>query len=433
MKMPKNIIILWFSFNSYLGITQTLTLEFCIKQATTKNPDIQLQRYTRDLSASQINIAKSSALPRMSVDVFQSGNFGRSIDRFTNSYIDQFYNTSYAGLNFSMPIFTSFKIKNQINAAKLNLEASEKKIEQELNTLKMEIITTYLTALSNKEIIENFSKQLKSDSIQLLRVLKRKEAGLTSKIDDLQIQTLISNNQISRDDAILSYRLSLISLSQLINFEYNENMTLTSLEPGELLEINLDENKLNEMPELKELMIKNLAQDAMIKSIRADNLPSITLSGNYGAFYASSNQQRNFSQQINDTRNGGVSLGLNIPILGSLQNKANMESQKIQKKINEAAIEKIKTVLKREAIFSIETYKAILQKYENSKLLLKIAKENTDLIASQLDAGVTTMVEYITANNNMEKAANSASQTKYQLILQEILVKFYTTGTFTFN
>ncbi len=432
MKFKINLLIALFLCFSNFGYTQVVTLKYCIDQALSQNPDIAIQKYTKDLSTSQINISKSAVLPRISVDVFQSGNFGRSIDRFTNAYIDQFYNTSYAGLGFLVPVFTSSKIKNQVNASKLNLQATEKKIEQDINNLKIEIITTYLTALSNKEIIQNFNNQLKTDSVQYARLMKRKEAGLTSKIDDLQLQNQLKTNQISRDDARLSYRLSLIQLSQLINTDFNENMTIASIEPSELLDLKMDANILNELPQIKELKLRNLAQESLIKATKADNLPSINLSGNYGTFYASSNQQRNFLQQLNDTRNGSVSLGLNIPILGSFQNKANIESLKIQQKINDATIDKTLTVLQREANLAIANYNAILQKYQNSKLLLEIAKENRDAIANQLEAGVTTMIEYLTAQNNMEKAVNSASQTKYQLVLQEMLVKFYNTGTFSF-
>lgn len=75
-------------------------------------------------------------------------------------------------------------------------------------------------------------------------------------------------------------------------------------------------------------------------------------------------------------------------------------------------------------------YKTYKQRYENAKYLLTLANENISLITEQLTAGTVTMVDYLLAQNNMEKASAALTNSKYQLILQEKILKFYSTGKY---
>ena len=75
-------------------------------------------------------------------------------------------------------------------------------------------------------------------------------------------------------------------------------------------------------------------------------------------------------------------------------------------------------------------FKTYKKRYENARYLLDLAKENILLITEQLTAGTVTMVDFLLAQNNMEKAAAALTNSKYQLILQEKILKFYSQGKY---
>ena len=77
---------------------QSMSLQTCMEVLAKNNltyKDSQLQTQS---SLAQMNQSKSQKLPQIGIGAGQNFNLGRSIDRFTNNYIDQFYNTSYIGL-----------------------------------------------------------------------------------------------------------------------------------------------------------------------------------------------------------------------------------------------------------------------------------------------------------------------------------------------
>lgn len=409
---------------------QQLTLKECVAIALEKHPDIALNELDYEYSATQILQAKSGYLPEISASIFQSGNFGRSIDRFTNSYIDQFYNTSYAGLGFRLPLFTSMRIKSQVASAKLNHEANEYKLARGKNTLTLAVITTYITALSNAEIIENARNQYRSDSINYQRLLEKKAVGLTTRIEELQLLNQLKTDEIAIDDAILNYNLALLELAQLMNTPIASNTSLKPIEPTN--DSYFDQGAdLEKMPEVQELKLKIAAQSENIKATRAQNFPLVQLSGDYGTFFASSNKERSFFQQLNDTRNGSVSLGFSIPIMGNLRSSSVIEGQRVQQKILKANLEKTMLKVQQERDNAYARYLTLRQKYQNANFLLELAKENRAAISEQLNAGLTTMVEFLIAQNNVEKAANTATQSKYQLVMQQMILRFYAQSGFS--
>ena len=170
--------------------------------------------------------------------------------------------------------------------------------------------------------------------------------------------------------------------------------------------------------------------NATIKATKALSYPSLGLSADYGTFYASSNPERSFTQQLNDTRNGSISLGLNIPILRGLQNRPQVQELKVRQMALQNTMDKTQMLIRHEIEMAAARYQTYKQRYENARFLLSLANENISLITEQLTAGTVTMVDYLLAQNNMEKAYAALTNSKYQLILQEKILKFYTTGQY---
>ena len=103
-KAIKFILLLIALLGEQSGHAQQWTLSSCVNQAINNHPDIKSAQLDLGISMAGVDQAKSNFYPEVGVSVFQSGNFGRSIDRFTNAYIDQFYNTTYDGIRLNMPL-----------------------------------------------------------------------------------------------------------------------------------------------------------------------------------------------------------------------------------------------------------------------------------------------------------------------------------------
>ncbi len=429
-KAIKLILFLFALLGQQSGQAQQWTLTSCVNQAINNHPDIKSAQLDLGMSMARVDQAKSNFYPELAASVFQSGNFGRSIDRFTNAYIDQFYNTTYAGVRLNVPVFTSFRNSNLLASAKSSKTASESGIEKNKNILTLTVITYYLNALSQAENIRNAVNQWKNDSIQYQRLLIRKEAGLTTKTEEIQLLNQMKTDEIGVQDAQLNYETAIIDLAQTMNTSLPSTIRLASLDPDENYYFDIQNTFTASLPQINEIKMGIQSLHQTIKATKALSYPSLSLSADYGTFYASSNPERTFTQQLNDTRNGSISLGLNIPILRGLQNRPQVQELKVRQMALQNTMDKTQLGIRQEIDMANTRFKTYKKRYENARYLLELARENISLITEQLTAGTVTMVDFLLAQNNMEKAAAALTNSKYQLILQEKILKFYSQGKY---
>lgn len=412
---------------------QEWTLSSCVKQAIDNHPDIKSAQLDLGVSICRVDQAKSNFYPEFGANIFQSGNFGRSIDRFTNAYIDQFYNTTFAGVRLNSPVFTSFRNSHLLESSKSDVSSRENGVEKAKNLLTLSVITSYLNALSQAENIENALYQFKNDSTQYQRLLIRKEVGLTTKTEEIQLLNQMKADELSVMDAVLNYESAIIQLSQQMNLKLSNKTVLLPLEPDELFKFSDGSSVYERLPEINELKLRIQSQNENIKATKALSYPTIGFNAEYGTFFASSNPERTFSQQLNDTRNGSVSLGLSIPILRGLKNGPVIQELRVQQMATQNTLDKTLLLIHQEIDMALARFNILKKRYENARFLLDLAKENMSLINDQLTAGTVTMVEFQLAQNNMERASGTLTSTKYQLILQEKILKFYSVGKYVLD
>lgn len=427
-----NIIFLFTIICSPLR-AQKFTIKDCIGQAIANSAELKTSILQFENAQNMHLQAKRNILPSLSFGIEQSGNFGRSIDRFTNSYISQFYNSTYSGVQFSMPVFNSFQNRNDIALASTQIEAGKQGIDVAKNLLTLNIISAYMTVLGNIELLHIAENQLLNISNQKQRVDKLLAAGIATSLEEIQIRNQQKTDEISLAEAEMNFEISKTILFQLMNIPYNANAIF---EDNFALIVNqnllIDQEKsIENLPEIKQLNLMYSAQNFGLKSLKANNLPSIRLSGGYGLFYASSNKNRTFTEQLNDTRNGSLSVGLNIPLFRNFINTPRIQNLQIQQKLTFNAIEKTKNQNRQQIETAQITYKAAQKRWQNAQDLEKIASSTMQLVKQQIENGTVKMLDFLIAQANLEKASSAAIQAKYRLLLQHKVLEFYATGSFS--
>ncbi len=420
---------------SHCAVAQNYTLKKCIEVATANNPAYQKTFLTAEVAATNLDQAKARRLPQTQFSVSQGMNFGRSIDRFSNDYINQMYNSTYSGLQVSVPVFKGFQRQFLVESSKFLEEAEKLNIDTEKNRLTLNILKAYLEVLATKEMVQVAEKQLQNSRTQYDRQEKQLQAGVTGKLEQVQFANQVAMNEGGLIDAKVSLQVARLALFQLMNIKPADNIDFESLDISESLSFGIIPEEKDPslfLPEYKSLDIQSKSLDRQIKANNAEKMPEINLYGNYGTFYASSNPERTFIQQINDTRNGSVSLGINIPIFSGILIKPRTQQLQVQKRILENTVSQNKNLLNQE----IETAKlmlsAFVERLENAGRQVEISKENLHLVELRIEAGTINPLEFQVAQASMESAQATQIQSKYRLILQKKLLSFYYTGEFDF-
>jgi outer membrane protein len=414
---------------------QEMTLEKCVSTGVKNHPDFQTQLLAAEAAQIEIASAKSQQLPRLNIEVYQSTNIGRSIDRFTNAYIDQLYNSTFANANFSVPIYRGFQLKHNIRQNELLRDAATTSIESARNQLTIRIVQNYLGVLANQELVKAAERQVRLSQTQADRVTKQIEAGTVGRPVLLQLQTQVANDEFALISAQNNIETTRLLLFQSMNHPPSNSVDFTPLEK-EVVLTNFDRSEfttsINQLPEIKSQEIRIKSFDSQLRSVKADNLPSLDAFANYGSFFASSNPEESFFEQLNGTRNGSVTIGLTIPIFASFRTRPRAQAVSIQKKAAENQLLSNKLQLTQASEQALQSYKNAVKRYQNVQKQVDINQENLNAVTSQVNAGTINVVELLLARTNFDRAQNNFIQTKYELLLQRMLLDFYRTGSFNF-
>jgi outer membrane protein len=414
---------------------QEMTLEECISVGIKNHPDFQTQLLAAEGAEADVRIAKSQQMPRLNMEVYQSTNVGRSIDRFTNAYIDQLYNSTFANASFSVPIYRGFQLKHNIRQNELLREAATTGIESARNQLTIRIAQNYLVILASQELVKAAERQVGLSQTQADRVTKQIEAGTVGRPVLLQLQTQVANDEFALISAQNNIETARLLLFQSMNRRPDNSVDFTPLEK-EVVLTNFDRSEfttsINQLPEIKSQEIRIKSFDSQLRSVKSDNLPSLDAFANYGSFFASSNPEENFFEQLNGTRNGSVTIGLTIPIFASFRTRPRAQAVSVQKKVAENQLVSNKLQLTQAFEQALQSYKNAVKRYQNVQKQVDINQENLNAVTSQVNAGTVNVVELLLARTNFDRAQNNFIQTKYELLLQRMLLDFYRTGAFNF-
>ncbi|MFZ1454658.1 MAG: TolC family protein, partial [Saprospiraceae bacterium] len=269
-----------------------------------------------------------------------------------------------------------------------------------------------------------------NDSIQYQRLMTRKDAGLITKTEEIQLLNQMKADELVLLDAQLNYEIAIAELSRLLNTELPLTTILYPLEPEVNVQIPNNPLLSEQLPQFADAKWRLQSTRDNIKATKALSYPNISLIADYGTFYASSNPERSFVQQLNDTRNGAISVGINIPILRGMQNRPQVQELKVREMMIQNDLERTRLQLNQELKLANTRYLNLKQRYKTATSLYMLSEENMNLIQDQVNAGTATMVDFLLAQTNMERALTSRTNAKYQLIHQEKLLQFYTTGKF---
>src|SRR5690349_15815510 len=129
----------------------TYTLKQCIDTGISKNLVVNqngLQVRSSEIAKKQ---ARLNMLPDLNGNASYGINQGRSIDPFTNGYINEQVNFSNYSLNSGVTLFNGLSLQHANRQTALAYEASKMDWQQAKDNLAINIILAYLTVLSNED------------------------------------------------------------------------------------------------------------------------------------------------------------------------------------------------------------------------------------------------------------------------------------------
>ena len=206
------------------GQTVPLTLKDCIETALKNNISVQQSELLMKNAAVNYKQSKNNRLPNVS-SVFNYGvNNGRSIDPFTNSYINQQLKSSDMTVQAGIPLFSGFQLKNTIKQNELSFSAATMEWQQKKDELTLQVILAYLQVLSSEDAIKLANQQAEVSHQQLERLGIINKEGATAPGNYSDMKGQYAGDRVNVVNAENDFAGNVLALTQLMNIPYNNTL-----------------------------------------------------------------------------------------------------------------------------------------------------------------------------------------------------------------
>ncbi|EHO13051.1 TolC family protein [Myroides odoratimimus] len=404
MKKFITICLIQISFLLPIQGQTVLSFEECLRFALEYNLTLKEAYLEEELANIQYNRSKNNRYPNLSSSIANNNSFGRSIDPYSNTFIDTKFKSYSGSIGSNYVLFEGFSRTNAIKIAKSEVILQQTNIERVKNSITIELASIYTTILYTEELIKSSVEQLKVSKQQKEFIQIRFDEGLVAESELFKIEAQVASEKLNLITVKNSLQIYYLDLKQIMNISINTDINLKPLEIVELND-NLDYPTLLSIEDIypthPDFLATKIQEENLkinIKLSKSTYYPSLNLQLNYSSFYSDTNSNFNFNQQWNNNKNYGISLSLSLPIFNGFSTRYNVKRAKIQYKQGQirtdiekdrlikvlseanndliASHEKLKSA-SGAWLFSQKTFEADQLKYEYGKISL------TELLLSQ--------------------------------------------------
>ena len=215
------VIIVLISLKGYTQNTleKSYSLEACISIALENNLDLKSTYLNANSAKVNYQQSKANLLPSINGNFNLGVNDGRSIDPFTNDFINQELTFSSLGLSLDATIFNGFRLLNTLKQNSLNKKASELEIEAAKQDLVLNVTLSYLQVLNAEAILDLNKARLEATNKQLKiqEGFYKNEFGNPADYADILGQ--VANDETSILVSESNLNNAKLSLSRILNLE----------------------------------------------------------------------------------------------------------------------------------------------------------------------------------------------------------------------
>lgn len=193
----------------------------------------------------------------------------------------------YASANLSYPIYAGGRIKYGIQSAEYLVEASKLSAENDKEAIAYNISQAYNNLFKASQIIKVLEENLSASQKRDETFLKLENNGLMARNDRLKAQLQTSNIELQLLDAQNNYSIANINMDLLLGLP---ETTILKVDEDYINEISENQpvsyylsQALQHRKDLQALDYQRKAANLGTKAAKAENLPSLAITGGYVA------------------------------------------------------------------------------------------------------------------------------------------------------
>lgn len=413
------------------------TLRQCVEYAIENNVDLRIEALNVKSSEIDLSTSKNSRLPDLNANVGQNFNFGRST--LTNNVTESVNssNTTF-GVSTSLPVFTGFKIPNQIKMDELNLKAATEGLKKAKENLELQVVSLYLDILFKKEILRVHKDQVELSRQQVERTQTLVDAGKVPLSQVYDIKAQLAKDELNVTMAENDLELSLLNLSQALNLQSYENFDIQEPDFDNMVLDNLSsvippdrvyQLALEVKPHVKEAEYKLESSKKGLKVAQSAYWPTLNFGAGYSTNYQHistlKDENRSFGTQFKDNGSEYISFSLKIPIFNRFQTRNQVRSARLNIENQAFLLDNVKLALYKEIQQAYQSAIAAQAKHSSTEKAYAAAEESFKYAQERYQIGKSTVFEFNEVKTKLLSSQSEQIQAKYDFIFKTKILDFY--------
>ncbi|MFZ9755686.1 MAG: TolC family protein, partial [Bacteroidia bacterium] len=223
----RSILLILLGTLAAQGQAQTVwTLERCLQQALEQNIDLQTTALNVTSAKWQWEQARHAQLPSFSLSAGQFLQSGRSIDRFTNQFVQSSISSNNFQAQGSWTLFAGQQIQAQKAGAELRYQAAGENQKSAEQALALNVATSYLQCLQALARFKASESQTANSQATLNRAQLQFDAQLINESELSNAKAQHQSNVARQTGAWNSYLSALQALQQFIRKPYDPDFRI---------------------------------------------------------------------------------------------------------------------------------------------------------------------------------------------------------------
>ncbi len=467
----RSFILLFLTVFSGICFSQNWDLQQCVDYALKHNISLKQSEFNNQIAKNNSIQTKAGILPSFNAGAAHTYNFGRTIDRYTNT----FANTQVLSQNFyvssNLVLFSGFSQFNNIKAAEYNYLAGAESIKQMQNDLSINVATAYINVIYCDEYLKIAKGQFDITKQQMERTEKLAEAGTLAKSSVYDIKAQLANEEVNVTNADNNYQIAMLTLKQMMNLDSLNNFNVVKpdveVQSANLMGLsvqNIYESALKTQPSIKSAEYSFESAQRSLSAAKGKVAPTISMNASYGT--GTSGLAKNikgfnitgydttglttggqyvltprtelitapkpFSDQFKDNVFKNFGFTLSMPLFNGLANATNIKNAKINAMNARYSQELAEQNLYKLIAQAYANAKAALNKYVASKASVEASEISFNFAQQKFNAGAISSFDFNQAKTRLVNAQSSLLQSKYDYLFKLKVLDFYQGKPLTF-
>lgn len=457
--MRSFIVLAFLASVAQLPAQQVLTLEQCVKRAEEKNLMVINAMLDEELARAAKSQANWDIAPDLNGFASHSYNFGRVVDRFTNTFANDRVRSNNFFLSTNMALYEGGRRMNRIRQADLDIQTAEQAREAMLNDVRLEVTQTFLDVLGLRERIRASEAQVKNTEEQLTFTEALVEAGRLPQAELLTLRAQLAQEELQLTDVTNQHDQRLLALGRVMQMQLGELMRfdikapditgLRIVEPTAGAEEVLEQVLKNNPSYMQAERSMQSAQKG-IDIARAGHLPSLSLGASIGTGYSGLNRRvvgepvigapqpigftsggetvfapnigfntelTPFGSQLDQNLNETVGLQLNIPIFNNMRNRTNVAQARIRHEQARNRMTVVRDDLQRNVVDALVMQRSAYRQYLAADRAVEAGTLALEYAQERFNAGAITSIELTAAKTQLNRNTAELINAKYQYLM----------------